>query len=317
MVVSVSPLRTVVRVRNPAPEGDPPSTRPDDRSTTVPDRSTTVPDPMALLEALPDIVMAIDGDARLVWVNAAAVEQGWDRDGWLGRSALDLIHPDDLPMALASIGRDMLGTALGLLVLVCRDIGERRKWEVAAGDVPRFQAVVQHSSAVSMLVDAGGRIHSVSAALTRLTGLDQERLRGEAFWSIAAPGHEVVLAEAGKPDGQVATGIPQRGEAWPDTRLAQEIGMFRIHQGASRQGATPQQHAKAHGIAVGESDVDGPGFAADLEPGSDHVAGLAVTAGIGHRWVVHHRRLTGDTIAGPAARMDGKADPVRALANER
>ena len=232
MVVSVSPLRTVVCVRNPAPEGDPPSTRPDDRSTTVPDaptavpdRSTTVPDPTALLEALPDIVMAIDGDARLVWVNAAAVEQGWDRDGWLGRSALDLIHPDDLPMALASmetvqdkpvgtpieiriahpsagwrlfevIGRDMLGTALGLLVLVCRDIGERRKWEVAAGDVPRFQAVVQHSSAVSMLVDAGGRIHSVSAALTRLTGLDQERLRGEAFWSIAAPGHEVVLAEA-------------------------------------------------------------------------------------------------------------------------
>ncbi|MEZ5250662.1 MAG: diguanylate cyclase [Ilumatobacteraceae bacterium] len=184
-----------------------------------------MPDPTALLEALPDIVMAIDGDARLVWVNAAAVEQGWDRDGWLGRSALDLIHPDDLPMALASmetvqdkpvgtpieiriahpsagwrlfevIGRDMLGTALGLLVLVCRDIGERRKWEVAAGDVPRFQAVVQHSSAVSMLVDAGGRIHSVSAALTRLTGLDQERLRGEAFWSIAAPGHEVVLAEA-------------------------------------------------------------------------------------------------------------------------
>ncbi len=36
---------------------------------------------------------------------------------------------------------------------------------------------------------------------------------------------EVVLAEAGKPDGQVATGIPQRGEAWPDTRLADRLGV--------------------------------------------------------------------------------------------
>ena len=36
---------------------------------------------------------------------------------------------------------------------------------------------------------------------------------------------EVVLAEPGKPEGRVATGIPGRGEAWPDTRLAQRLGV--------------------------------------------------------------------------------------------
>lgn len=36
---------------------------------------------------------------------------------------------------------------------------------------------------------------------------------------------EVVLAQAGTPEGRVATGIPGRGEAWPDTRLADRLGV--------------------------------------------------------------------------------------------
>ncbi|MFN8023668.1 MAG: EAL domain-containing protein [Acidimicrobiales bacterium] len=192
------------------------------------DDEASRPDLAAILEGLPDIVMAVDGEARLVYVNQTAVERGWDRAGWIGRSALDLIHPDDLAIAVSAmdtvqdkpigtpieirilhptdgwrlfevIGRNHLSDALGLLLLVCRDIGERRRWEVAGGDVPRFQAVVQHSSAITMLLTADGRIHSASAALTRLTGFDPEHLVGETFVSLAAPGHEGVLLEALRP----------------------------------------------------------------------------------------------------------------------
>jgi diguanylate cyclase (GGDEF)-like protein/PAS domain S-box-containing protein len=202
-----------------------------------------------VLDALPDIVMCVDADARFVWVNAAAEEQGWDRSGWIGRSALDLIHPDDLPIALAAletvqekalgtpieirilhpvagwrlfevIGRNHLDDPLGLLVLAGRDIGDRRKWEVAGGDVPRFQAVVHHSSAVTMLVDPDGRIHSVSAAITRLTGFDPERLVGTSFATLAASGQEPILRDllTSKRRGVAAAEVDVRRSDTTDTR---------------------------------------------------------------------------------------------------
>lgn len=178
-------------------------------------------DASALLDALADVVMAIDAEARLVYVNQAAEMYGWDRDAWIGRSAFELIHPDDLAIAASAqetmqsktVGTpieiriiDPRGTwrlfevvgsnhldDLGVMVLACRDIGERRRWEVAAGDIPRFQVVVQHSTAITMLVDADGRVHSASAALTRLTGLDPERVVGGRLSRLAAPGHEALL----------------------------------------------------------------------------------------------------------------------------
>jgi diguanylate cyclase (GGDEF)-like protein/PAS domain S-box-containing protein len=179
-------------------------------------------DASALLDALADVVMAIDTDARLVYVNQAAEMYGWDRSAWIGRSAFDLIHPDDLAIAASAqetmqsktigtpieiriidprgtwrlfevVGSNHLDDDLGVMVLACRDISERRRWEVAAGDIPRFQAVVQHSTAITMLVDADGRVHSASAALTRLTGLDPERVLGGRLSLLAAPGHEALL----------------------------------------------------------------------------------------------------------------------------
>lgn len=206
-------------------------------------------DAVAVLDALPDIVMCVDADARFVWVNAAAEEQGWDRAAWIGRSALDLLHPDDLAIALSAletvqekvvgtpievrilhpvtgwrlfevIGRNHLDDPLGLLVLAGRDIGERRKWEVAGGDVPRFQAVVHHSSAVTMLLDHDGRIHSASAAITRLTGFDPERLVGTSFATLAANGQESALRDLlnSKRRGVAAAEVDVRRSDTNDTR---------------------------------------------------------------------------------------------------
>lgn len=206
-------------------------------------------DAVAVLDAMPDIVMCVDADARFVWVNAAAEEQGWDRAAWIGRSALDLLHPDDLAIALSAletvqekvvgtpieirilhpvtgwrlfevIGRNHLDDPLGLLVLAGRDIGERRKWEVAGGDVPRFQAVVHHSSAVTMLLDHDGRIHSASAAITRLTGFDPERLVGTSFATLAANGQESALRDLlnSKRRGVAAAEVDVRRSDTNDTR---------------------------------------------------------------------------------------------------
>jgi diguanylate cyclase (GGDEF)-like protein/PAS domain S-box-containing protein len=191
----------------------------------------------SLLDALPDVVMAIDTTARVVYANAAAELRGWSRDEWMGKNALDLIHPDDVLIAMAameSVQGKVTGTAielriahptegwhlfeviasnrlddpdLGLLVLGCRDLSERRRWEVAGDDDARFRAVIQHSSAVTMLVDPSGCIQSVSAAITRLTGLDQEALIGARLSSLAASGHEAVLEGAlrHRTDGLLST----------------------------------------------------------------------------------------------------------------
>jgi len=193
--------------------------------------------------------MAIDRDTLVVHVNAAAERQGWCRSQWIGRSALDLIHPDDLLIAMSAvetvqhkavgtpieiriahpddgwrlfevIGSNHVDDDLGVLVLSCRDLSERRKWEVAGGDVPRFQAVVQHSSAITMLVDDHGCIQSVSAAITRLTGFDPEHLVGAPLSSLAAGGHGTLLDEVldrrgGKPVTSVEVPVRQAGSDTP------------------------------------------------------------------------------------------------------
>ncbi|MGI8794547.1 MAG: PAS domain-containing protein, partial [Acidimicrobiales bacterium] len=120
------------------------------------------PDPQALLDALPDPVVAIDAEGRVLWVNAAGEEQlGWNRREIVGTSGMELIHPDDMATALTalvSVQDKSLGTPVELrvrdrdagfrlvelrgrsaldvrgvdaIVLVLRDITERRRWEVS------------------------------------------------------------------------------------------------------------------------------------------------------------------------------------------
>jgi len=166
-------------------------------------------DELALLAALPDTVLVVDTDIRLKWVNPAGVEMfGWPADDFLGRSLLDIVHPDDAAAVLSSaetmLGKrqgtpvelrvrradgswkwvEILGTnALGVpeldgFVVVVRDLTERRMWEVASDDTERFQHVVQHASSVTMLLDDAGRVLSTNAALTRLLGHDQSLVVG-------------------------------------------------------------------------------------------------------------------------------------------
>ncbi len=163
----------------------------------------------ALVEVLPDTVLVVDNDVSLLYVNPAGRELfGYEPDDWLGRTLLDLVHPDDVAAVVSSVGTmqqktsgspvelrvrtasaewkwvEILATnALHLptvegLVVVVRDLTSRRMWEVTKDDSVRFQHVVQHASSITLLLDADGRVAGTNAAFTRLLGHDPSLVVG-------------------------------------------------------------------------------------------------------------------------------------------
>lgn len=169
-------------------------------------------DPQALLDALPDPVVVIDAEAVVLWTNHAGEEQlGWLADEVRGRAGTELIHPDDVATAMTAMlsvqdkdvgtpvelrvrardgsyrlvelrGRSALGlTGVDGLVLVLRDITERRRWDVAGGNSDLLQAIIDNAPAITMLLDGEGSIRGSSRALTRLLGRDLEFAIGRPF----------------------------------------------------------------------------------------------------------------------------------------
>ena len=175
---------------------------------------------------LPDALVGLDAEARVLWVNAAAERLFGERvESWVGRSALDLVHPDDIPMAavtLQSVQRKEVGTPIelrvrrkggwrlielvganrladpdvGAILLSIRDITDRRRWEVATDQTARFRTLVQHVASLIMLVSAEGIVESASGALTRLLGLDPELVEGRPLAEIVDVGDVGLLVAA-------------------------------------------------------------------------------------------------------------------------
>ena len=150
----------------------------------VPERAARI------LDALPDMVFVLDDVGRIVEANERCRSLlGWT-DADLGRHALDFVHPDDVDVvatSMVSIQGKAVGTPIELrvggsdgtwrwielvgadmgatdgdhgVVCVARDITQRRMWEVAGGDLARFQQVVQHAASITMLLDCAGTITS-------------------------------------------------------------------------------------------------------------------------------------------------------------
>ncbi|MGZ4798117.1 MAG: putative bifunctional diguanylate cyclase/phosphodiesterase [Acidimicrobiia bacterium] len=162
-----------------------------------------------LLDSLPDAVFVIDGDGILVDASGAAERiLGWAVEEWLGRNVLEVVHPDDLDMALVSldsIGGKELGSPIDIrirtadgswryveilgssflhdeeingIVVVARDMTERRRFEVAGNDGDLLGILVHNSAAITMLVNVDGSVRSVSGAFARLLGHDPELVVG-------------------------------------------------------------------------------------------------------------------------------------------
>ena len=175
---------------------------------------------------LPDAVVVVDASARLIWANDAAERLfGVDSTRLAGTDGLEFLHPDDrevAAVALMSIQGKQVGTPIELrvrapggwrlveviganlldrpavngLVLCLRDLTERRRWEIASDEVGKFRAIVHNAASIIMLLDGAGRIDSVSAAITRLLGHDQELVEGRPLVEFAAAHDRGSLAAA-------------------------------------------------------------------------------------------------------------------------
>ncbi len=196
--------------------------------TTASDKPSGRPiDFAALVEVLPDVVLVVDGSFILRHANRAGRDGfGWDPQDWVGRPIIDLVHPDDLPHVVSSMGTvqgKRTGTPIEIrvrradgswrwvefvgsdaqavdgvngIVVVVRDITQRRMWEVAAGDTEIFRQLVQHGSSITLLLDREGRISSVNAAFTRLLGHDPSLTIGRHLKAFCASGDDDTLALA-------------------------------------------------------------------------------------------------------------------------
>lgn len=166
-----------------------------------------------LAALLPDAIVVVDADAQVVWGNRAA-ERMFDRrlEDSVGFPALELVHPDDVGLALVCMesiqGRaagspielrvrtadgwrlvELVGASMGHQVaLTLRDLTVRRRWEIANGDDDLFRSVLQNAAAVMVLLDAEWRVVATTAAVTRAFGWDPEALEGVPFATLLAPG---------------------------------------------------------------------------------------------------------------------------------
>ncbi len=197
----------------------------DDRGGSTQQRSSSSPDDhelAVLADRLPDVVVVVDDQVVVRWANLAAERMmGRPRTEWVGSSGLQLLHPDDVGLAmvsLASVQDKEVGTPIelriatasgwklmelvgapfgeGRLVMTLRDVTQRRRWEVAGDETARFRSLVQNSTTVTMLLEADGTLQSASGAIIRQLGHDPEAVCGRSFSDIVDADDRPPLAVA-------------------------------------------------------------------------------------------------------------------------
>ena len=179
-------------------------------------------DAASILGALPDLLVLIDDEANLLWASDEAERwSGWTTAEMAGRPMHELVHPDDVATALASLAsvagkasgtlveirlRDRAGTysrfevrgrpsAAGV-VLALRDVTDRRRWEVAAGDTRLIEAVLDAAPTVTMVLDRDGSVRGASRALTSILGRDLSSTLGRPLADLAARGSRTAVRGA-------------------------------------------------------------------------------------------------------------------------
>ncbi len=187
-----------------------------------------------LLEELPDVVLVLGAEGEVLWGNARAEAMfGRTLDEYKGRSALDLVHPDDLELvglSLVSIQNKEIGTILevraktptgwrlleligtpvswfteGAVLFNMRDLTERRRFEVARDEVARFRSLIHNAAAITMLISAHGDIECTSAALTRMLGHDPEHVEFMPLSNIVLEEDRPALSDAIDRAAELAT----------------------------------------------------------------------------------------------------------------
>jgi diguanylate cyclase (GGDEF)-like protein/PAS domain S-box-containing protein len=196
---------------------------------------TPVPD---AFDVLPDPAVILDDQMRLVGANRAAERFfGVRAVDWLGRVPLELVHREDIALVLSSfeeVQKKETGTPVELrlraadgswrlveligasyrtdeglrVVNTIRDLTQRRRWEVAAAQPERFRTLVENAATIIMLIDADGRIDSVSGAVTRQLGHDPTLVVGSRLvdWVVPAE-RQRALEEIGRAVSKTGTSL--------------------------------------------------------------------------------------------------------------
>ncbi|TFH20371.1 MAG: PAS domain-containing protein, partial [Acidimicrobiales bacterium] len=173
------------------------------------------------VDGLADPVVAVDPDGVLHYANDTAAEVlGWDPMDLMGTSVLELVHPDDLNLAVAALQTivekpvgDLIALRMrtgrgtwrylelrgifrpeiaddpfaGLIVIVARDVTDRYRLEFDQGDTQVLRAVMATMHGMVVLVDANGLVRTVNGAVTRSLGHDLELVRGRSILDYLHP----------------------------------------------------------------------------------------------------------------------------------
>ena len=167
-----------------------------------------------------DVVTVIDPDLHIGYVSGAVEEiLGYRVDELIGRSAVELIHPDDIDEVFESIARTLspdgtpeplelrllharghwihleaLGTNLlddplvGGIAVNLRDISDRRRIEATLLDAQtRFEEAFEHAPIGMAMVDADGSFFRVNPAFCRMLGFPETELLQLSFGDLTHP----------------------------------------------------------------------------------------------------------------------------------
>jgi len=92
-----------------------------------------------LIEGVRDVIFALGPDGTITSLNPAfETTLGWPRDEWLGKPLEQLVHPDDVPLALELLGSAVRSEPRGVRVLRVRT----RKGDYRIGEIsvtPQFR----------------------------------------------------------------------------------------------------------------------------------------------------------------------------------
>ena len=210
-----------------------------------------------------DIVLIVDQEARVRYLSPSAERlMGYHPDEWLGRNALEVIHPDDVDLAAGAFGRalerpgvnepleirvrqvgngwrwfELVATnllenpAIAGVVLCARDITERveahealqRSQRRIAADARRFEAMLANLSDMVTVIDANGNMTYVSPAAERVVGRHAEDRIGASIFEYVHPDDASLAGE------KLAQALASPGLLAPfEIRLRHEDGTYRV-----------------------------------------------------------------------------------------
>ncbi|MGD9704718.1 MAG: putative bifunctional diguanylate cyclase/phosphodiesterase [Acidimicrobiia bacterium] len=88
-------------------------------------RPSSLCDPIDIMDAASEAMVLLDASGSISWANERAAKLfGLDRDGWIGRSPLPLVHPDDLELATEAMTDTLASTGVQIPIeirIACAD----------------------------------------------------------------------------------------------------------------------------------------------------------------------------------------------------